>query len=63
MQNIKTSTKLRWQINQIERERERERERVPLIVEIKNKNAMEKKNFPSQILSLLVITEIKREHT
>ena len=43
------------------RERERERE-VPLIVDIKNKYVVIKKTLPSQILSLLVLREIEREH-
>ena len=44
-----------------ERERERERE-IPLIEDIKNKHVVIIKNFTSQILSLLVLREIKREH-
>ena len=40
---------------------EREKE-VPLIVDIKNKHVVIKKKIPSQILSLLVLIEIKREH-
>ena len=41
---------------------EREKE-VPLIVDIKNKHVViKKKKIPSQILSLLVLIEIKREH-
>ena len=42
--------------------RERERE-ATLIVDIKNKHVVTKKNFPSQILSLLVFREIKKEHS
>ena len=41
--------------------REREKE-VPLIVDIKNKHVVKFKKFPSQILCLLVLREIKREH-
>ena len=39
----------------------RERE-VSVIEDIKNKHVVIIKNFPSQILSLLVLREIKREH-
>ena len=44
-----------------ERERERERE-VPLIVDIKNKHVVVIKNFPSQILNLLVLSDKKRTY-
>ena len=46
-----------------EREREREREKyLWYVVDIKNKHVLIIEIFPSQILSLLVLKEIKREY-
>ena len=60
--NIKANQRSRLLKNQ--NERERERGGATLMVDIKKKHVVTKKNFPSQILiSLLVFREIKREHS